>query len=164
LTVTGKVLVVAGATDLRPTWGDAPETVLVRALVNDKLVEGDAPWTALGKLQGLSTQQVQALLQGAAMLQGARDQIVTLAQAEKALANWPEALADVKAAPPGMRQAATGTWLRIYDQQHHSAGRAGGCSYLIRYAIRLDPAGTIAVHRAKVRASGSIAGSACTLD
>ena len=160
LTINGKVLLVAGAINLRPTWGDALPERAVRAFVDDQLTESDSPWTVLGKLPTLSAPQTQALLQGAALVRRAHKQLMTLAQADQELANWPEALADVKASPPGMSQGAAGTWLRVYEQ-HGFGGRGGSCSFLDRYVVKLDPAGSITVHTARVRTSGSTASGPC---
>lgn len=159
-TINGKVLVIVGVRDLRPTWGDAPATELVGTFVNDKLVEGAAPWTALGKLQGLGVPQTQALLQGAALVSGAHEQIITMAQAEGRFSDTSGALAEVKANPPGIGQAGSGTWLRVYHP-HASGGRGGACSYLDRYVLQLDTAGKLAVYKKQVRVEGTVDGGPC---
>jgi hypothetical protein len=159
----GQQVVVVGYRDDRPTWVDGVARYGSVVLVDGARLEPDeanAFWQRLDSLGTLPAPEVPSLLQAVLLQQRVFGQIPTLAEAEEALAGWPEAQEAVRAQPPGMHADAQGHHMRVWSHRRR-AGRAVGCRYLTRHVLTLTHDGRLHVHRDETWATGQEMGRPC---
>jgi hypothetical protein len=165
--VRGRALDVVGydgdpcCVDTGPPEMMEGSTVYLDGARYEPAAHGGRPVTAaLGPLTGLPDDAARALLQAVLVMRGVRAQVLSDDDQRALFARWPAARAAVESAPPGLRPAAGGRALTVWNERA-LAERGVSCRLLERHTAALSADGALTFSEPAVFGEGERMGRPC---